>query len=148
MQPLVRYYLHQPGRGSDDNGIGPIYSTSPFLQRGHGIGNFLGGLFSFIKPMLWSAGKAVGQEALRAGGNILTDMAENKSPARDIVSRHVTASTQNLAQKLRGGGRKRKAASAKNHVRLKRPRLQNETSFPKHHQSQPSHVRGSRVYQF
>jgi hypothetical protein len=29
--------------------------------------------------MLWGAGKAVGQEALRAGGNILTDIAE-KSP--------------------------------------------------------------------
>jgi hypothetical protein len=98
--------------------------------------------------MLWSAGKAVGQEALRAGGNILTDMAENKSPARDIVSRHVTASTQNLVKKLRGGGRKRKAPAAKKPVRLKRPSLQNETSFPKHHRSQPSHVRGTRVYQF
>jgi hypothetical protein len=65
--------------------------------------------------MLWNAGKAVGQQALRAGGKILTDIAVNKSPdvsACDIVSRHVTASTQNFVQKLRGGGkRKRKAAS-------------------------------------
>jgi hypothetical protein len=114
MHPLVHYYLHQAGRGNGSNRIGPIYSTPPFLQRGHGIGSFLGGLFRFIKPMLWSACKAVGKEALRAGGNILTDIAENKSPdvsARDTVS-HVTASTQNLVQKLRGGGKcKRKAAS-------------------------------------
>jgi hypothetical protein len=65
--------------------------------------------------MLWSAGKAIEQEALRAGGNILTDIAENKSPdvsALDMVSRNMTASSQNLVQKLRGGGkRKRKAAS-------------------------------------
>jgi hypothetical protein len=89
MPPLVQYYLHQAGRGSGSNGIGPIYSTPPFLQRDHGIGSVLGGLFRFIKPMLWSAGKAVGQYALRAGGNIFMDIAENKSPdvsARDIVS--------------------------------------------------------------
>jgi hypothetical protein len=73
--------------------------------------------------MLCSAGKAVGQEALRAGGNILTDIAENKSPARDILSRHVTASTQNLVQKLRGGGRKRKAASAKKPRKTKKAKL-------------------------
>jgi hypothetical protein len=80
MHPLVQYYFHQAGRGNDSNGIGPIYLNPHFLQRGHGIGSFLGGRFRFIKPMLWSAGKAVGQEALRAGGKILTDIAENKSP--------------------------------------------------------------------
>jgi hypothetical protein len=72
MHPLVQYYLHQAGRGNGSNGIGPIYLTPPFLQRGHGIGSFLWDLFSFIKPMLWSAGKPVGKEALRTGGNILT----------------------------------------------------------------------------
>jgi hypothetical protein len=50
----------------------------------------------------------------------LTDIAENKSPdvsARDIVSRHVTASTQNLAQKLGGGGQKRKRKAAPGSIR-------------------------------
>ena len=39
MDPLVRYYLHQAGRGNHD-GIGPIYAATPFLQRGYGIGTF------------------------------------------------------------------------------------------------------------
>jgi uncharacterized protein with beta-barrel porin domain len=81
---------------------------------------FLGGLFRFIKPMLWSAGKAVGKEALRTAGNILTDIAANTSPdvsARDIISQHVTASTQNLAQKLRGGGQKSKRKAASGSIR-------------------------------
>jgi len=41
MDPLVRYYLQQAGRGKHE-GIGPIYATEPFLQRGYGIGSFFG----------------------------------------------------------------------------------------------------------
>ena len=47
---------------------------------------------------------------LRSGGKILTDIAENRSPEvspKDIVSKHVTQSVQNLIGNLRGGGRKR-----------------------------------------
>jgi len=41
MHPLEVYYLKQAGRGQYDTGIGHIYTTPPYLQRGHGIGNFL-----------------------------------------------------------------------------------------------------------
>jgi len=34
MDPLVRYYLHQSGRGKH-HGIGPIYAALPFLHRGY-----------------------------------------------------------------------------------------------------------------
>ena len=53
---------------------------------------------------------AVGCETLRTGGKILTDIAENKSPKlspKDIVSKHVKESVQNLIGNFRGGGRKR-----------------------------------------
>ena len=46
---------------------------------------------------------------MRTGGKILTDIAENKSPElspKDIVSKHVTESVQNLMGNLRGGGPK------------------------------------------
>jgi len=59
---------------------------------------------------LWRGAKAVGHETLRTGGNILTDIAENKSPElspKDIVSSHVTETVQNLISNLRGGGGKR-----------------------------------------
>ena len=58
--------------------------------------------------MEWA--KAVGRETLRTGGNILTDIAENKSPElspNDIGSKHVTESMQNLIGNVRGGGCKR-----------------------------------------
>jgi len=67
MHPLEVYYLTQAGRGSE---IGPIYSTPPFVQRGHGIGNFFGTLFRSVKPIIWSGAKAHGRKSLRIGDKI------------------------------------------------------------------------------
>jgi hypothetical protein len=50
------------------------------------------------------------RETLRTGGNILADIAENRTPElslKYIVSKHVTESVQHLIGNLRGGGRKR-----------------------------------------
>jgi len=44
MDPLVRYYRRQASRGLD---IGPIYSI-PFVQRGHGLGSVMTGLFGAL----------------------------------------------------------------------------------------------------
>ena len=82
MNPLTRYYIHQAGGGDGSGGgVGPIYSVPPFVQRGHGLGSLLGGLFRSIRPIFFfglrTAGKALGREALRTGGKILTDIADN-----------------------------------------------------------------------
>jgi len=116
MHPLEVYYLNQAGRGLTTPGIGPVYSAPLYLKRGHGIGNFFGSLFRWVRPLLWSGTKAVGRETLRTGGKILADIAE-RSPtdtttAGDIVSKHVTESAQKLISKLRGRGRKRAHAEA------------------------------------
>jgi hypothetical protein len=90
MDPLVRNYLHQAGRGHGDNGIGPIYSNPPFLQRVHGIGSIVGRLWrSFVRPLLWHGAKTVGSEALAAGRNIITDMTDPNAKFRDVVRRNV-----------------------------------------------------------
>lgn len=110
MNPLVRYYLHQAGRGAEYGSVGPIYALPPFVQRGHGLGDILGGLWRVVRPLLWSGAKTLGKETMRTGGRILADIAD-KAPGtstQDIISRHVNESTQNLVKKLRGGGRKRK----------------------------------------
>ena len=112
MHPLETYYLNQAGRGLPSApGIGPIYSAPIYLQRGHGIGNFLGTLFRYVRPLLWTVG--------RTGGKIITDIAKNKSPdvtAEDIISKHVgdavTESTRQLIGKLRGRGLKRASRAA------------------------------------
>jgi len=115
MHPLEVYYRRHAGRGSDntDTGIVPIYSSPSFVQRGHGIGHSFGSLFRSLKPILWSGAKALGRGSLRTGGKILSVIAENRSPevsVGDIVSRHMTESTQDLIDKLRGRGRKRTRA--------------------------------------
>jgi len=64
-------------------GIGPIYSAPLYLQRGHGIGIFLGTLFHFVRPLLWTV--------VRTDSKFISDIAQNKSPdvrAEDI-SKHV-----------------------------------------------------------
>ena len=120
MDPLVQYYRRQAGRGRED--IVSIYSTPPFIQRRHGLGDVLAGLFRTLKPILWSGAKsigketlkALGREALRTGTNIIRDIAENPpSQTTDIISKHVSGSTQNIINKLRGSGaRKRKRAAS------------------------------------
>jgi hypothetical protein len=119
MDPLSLYYVHQAGGGGKDrldDVIGPIYASTPFVQRGHGIGSFLGGLFRMVKPILVRGARTLGRETLRTGGKILTDIAD-KEPSvkvRDIVSKHVSDTTKGLVTKLRGGGGlKRKRASTK-----------------------------------
>jgi hypothetical protein len=116
MHPLQVYYLNQAGRGLTTPGIGPVYSAPLYLQGGHGIGNFFGSLFCWVRPLLWSGTKAVGRETLRTGGKILTNIAERKptdaTTAGDIVSKHVNESAQNLISKLRGCGRKRARQAA------------------------------------
>jgi len=106
MHPLETYYLNQAGRGLPSApGIGPIYSAPLYLQRGHGIGNFLGTQFRVVRFLLRNVG--------RTGGKIITNIAKNKSPdvsAEDTISKHVgdaiTESTYTIG-KLRGRGLKR-----------------------------------------
>jgi len=65
----------------------------------------------------------VGGETLRTGGNILTDIAENKSPEfsnKDIHSKHVTVSVLNLIGNLRCGGRKRARGFSRKKVKRSR----------------------------
>ena len=72
---------------------------------------------------MWRGAKAVCRENLRKGGTILTDIAENKSSElshKDIVSKHVIESVQNLIGNLRGGGRKRARGVSRNKAKYAR----------------------------
>jgi hypothetical protein len=118
MDPLVLYYRGEAGKGCED--IGPIYN--PYLvQRGQGIGRVLSGLFRTLTPILWNSAKsrgkeslkALGREALRTGSTVIADIATNHpEQTQDIITKHVTASTQNLIDKLRGSARKRKRTTS------------------------------------
>jgi len=127
MTPLGGYYIRQAGGGGGGSGICPVYSVSPFVLRGHGIGSFLRGLWRTVQPVLWSGAKSLGREALRTGGNIMTEIAANPGQTNDIISKHATESTQNIIKKLRGGGRKRKRASSHSH-KAKRVKIAEQKS--------------------
>ena len=92
MISIVRYYLHQAGRGYGDTDIGPVYSVPHFVQRVEGIGSVLTGFCCWIKPILWSGAKTLGRESVRTGGRILADLAQNTNSEvtpRDIVAKYV-----------------------------------------------------------
>jgi hypothetical protein len=93
--PAVQYYKRQAGHGRED--IGSTYTTPYYVQRGHGLGNILPGLFRILRPLLWSGAKSVGKEAvkalgraaLRTGCDIIRDVAANPpEQTTDIISRH------------------------------------------------------------
>jgi hypothetical protein len=72
----------------------------------------------------------VGRETFRTGGKILTDIAEIKSTElspKDILSKHVTESVQNLIGNLRGGGRmKARGVSSGKRKDAKRARVKRD----------------------
>jgi len=45
-------------------------------HHSHGIGSFLRGLWTTVRPVFWSGSKSLGREALRTDGKIMTDIAE------------------------------------------------------------------------
>ena len=80
-------------------GVGRIYIGAPY-QRGHGgIGSFLAGVFRRVLPLLSRGAKAVGKEALRAGANIVSDIATRNTPVSESFRTRVKESGQVLKRK-------------------------------------------------
>ena len=99
MDRYTRYYVNQSGGGE----IGPVNRASFRMQRGNGIGSFFRGLFSFVKPLLYSEAKAVGKEALKTGFHIMTDILnrEPEQPVGDIFKTRFSEAKGNLEQKIK-----------------------------------------------
>ena len=85
-----------------------------------------------VRPVLWNGAKTVGRETLRTGGDILSDIARSSGDEkpRDIISRRLKETAENLIGKLRGRGRKRNAGVAKRRQKGgKKPRLTKRDIF-------------------
>ena len=61
------YYKNQAVGG------GNYFSGAP-LQRGHGLGNILGGLFRSALPMIKQGAKVIGKEAVKTGVGVAADV--------------------------------------------------------------------------
>ena len=106
---ITNYYVTQAGGGGFYSGMGyqrgyGIYAGKAY-QKGYGLGSWLGGLFRTVLPLLKSGALAVGKEALRAGGNVVADLATGEN-FKQSVNRRANEAGDVLTQKF-----KRKAES-------------------------------------
>jgi hypothetical protein len=132
-----RRVLQQGGRIS-----GPVFRGDQFvvrrpndmaamhhfpMQRGRGLGSFLAGLFRTAMPLIKSAGKAVGKQALSTGLDVARDLAfdpETRKAPKQMLKRRMKEAGDILQEKFkekvsrmtgsgRAGSRKRKRAPSK-----------------------------------
>lgn len=89
------YYLSQIGGGLND--IGPLYSSPRYLQQGRGVGSFLGGIFKYLRPLLYSGLNALKKQTLKAGVNVLNDL--GKRPFKDILTQQGKQAVDELTEK-------------------------------------------------
>jgi hypothetical protein len=118
----AQYYARQQtGRGFDGD---------PF-QRGGGLGNVFRGLFRFLLPVVKSAGKAIGKQALRSGAQIASDLVaggdlkkilkkRGKRGASALLRTAAAKLDQTGAGTIKGRPKKRKITPAKNTVKSKK----------------------------
>lgn len=79
------YLNHYAQQGKGFNDIGPIFYSRNLVQRGRGFGGFFRSLFRYVRPLLSAGWKTLRTEGLRAGADVLTDLASGTKPAREII---------------------------------------------------------------
>lgn len=117
----TRYYDEQAGNGISE------YFRGVRVQRGHGFGSALKGLWRMIRPIFVSGAKAVRNEALRTGAHVLGDIAAGHN-VKSSLKAHSEQGLKNLAEKaknklesVQSGSGKRKRVSRKRNVLVFRP---------------------------
>lgn len=97
-----RYFLrhlksYQSGGSALHPKVGNLYTTSRKVQRGRGLSDAFGSLFKFLSPYLVRSGRALGNEALRSGSEILAQL--GTKPLGDILKKQVLSSAQRLSER-------------------------------------------------
>lgn len=85
------HYIQQIGHGL------PVFRGSR-AQKGHGLGNVLGGLFRSAMPLLKKGVKSLGKEALRTGVEIAGDVLDGRS-IRDSAKTRTLAAGKRVAKR-------------------------------------------------
>lgn len=104
------YFLTQAGAGISNvyagsrhmrgHGISATFAGTTRMQRGTGIADFLKGLLRTLFPVVRSAGRAVVNEAARAGLNVLSDVTSGETTLRDSVRNRAAETGNVLKEKL------------------------------------------------
>ena len=85
------YYLEQAGSGM------PVYGGVS-VQRGHGLGSILGGLFRSAMPVLKKVGKAVGKQVVRSGLDVASDVVSGTNVKESLKRRALQGAESLLTQ--------------------------------------------------
>lgn len=161
MNCYIQHYASQSGggisHGARANRFANVYVGTP-NQRGHGIGNFLAGLFRRVLPMINRGIKIVGKEAARAGMHVLHDFTEDKVPLRQSLRTHIGQSGRNLKRKaqeelgkfMSGSGYKRRkidsiSQSSMRRVRKGKKRVIRRRKTTRHRKTKPKRKTNSKV---
>ena len=56
-------------------------------QRGSGLGSFFSGLFRLALPIIKSAGRTIGKQALASGASIMKDLSSGREPSHVFKER-------------------------------------------------------------
>lgn len=91
----INYYLSQVGGGLND--IGPIYGSPRIYQQGRGVGSFLGGIFKYLRPLIYSGLNAIKKQTIKTGTNVLNDL--GKKPFKDIIKERGMQAMDELKEK-------------------------------------------------
>ena len=70
-------------------------------RKGHGIGNFLGGLFRRVLPLLKQGFRNLGTEASKTGTFIANDVVNNAMPMKKAFKSRVRESRKQLKRKAK-----------------------------------------------
>jgi hypothetical protein len=82
-QPIELY----EGYYAEQAGSGMPYYAGRSNQRGHGLGSIFGGLFRAALPLIRRSAIAVGKQALRTGGEIMTDISRGENVKQSFKRR-------------------------------------------------------------
>ncbi|MCP4259268.1 MAG: hypothetical protein GY774_17425 [Planctomycetes bacterium] len=126
-------YYHEQAR-QIGHGLQGYQGTIPY-QRGGGLGSFFGRLFHAILPVAKRVGKsalkAVGQEALHMGSNVIADVNEGMDVGESLKQQGMKAGRKLINRagtsiRNQSGGRigKRQVTSKVKSVTSKKPRRQ------------------------
>lgn len=108
-------------------GIGPLYRTPIYIQRGRGLGSAFRGLLRLIFPSIKSAGTALLKEAGSAGLNVLSQL--NSRPIEEVLKSQAKKSFSNLSIKAENKLKKFRddlqTGSGRGRKRIKRDLIEN-----------------------
>lgn len=131
----THYYLNQAGTG-----FGSVYAGNVY-QRGHGIGSFLSGLFRCVFPLIKNGTATVGNELLKTGAHIVSDIARNED-FDTVIKRRGKETIENLSrlagERMFGRGynvsvnrkRKQSQTKARGGKKAKKPKANNKKKKP------------------